>query len=1147
MSSRELVSAPPSQTSSRRSILPKFHLKEENAKEESRQHQRELGDSRTRDHHKYTSSTSSPRNNRHYPVDPHPFFIASDAMLSPRADVWIFLFLSSCASTASLSASSPAAWRTFAESAALACMGSSTAVSICVAAGFRYRPSRRTLTRPFLFRLLRSTSMTTTTTMLTLELAVAVLTLGLWLVSAGLVFRQSPRGNMAVAQMEIWNTNLFFGSWISTASAAYLVADLITVRNPSGLLPRECSLVMGNAIPRGWALCFVASLALFVFGLGKNGDDGGSAVSAIVFGIVGTLLSLIYLLFTLQERQSNESSNDSQNNSTEQNAGRVMSNMPKGRVVSSLLSVTSLLCFSINVALGTSPPSSSSCNVYFSSWTCFAISLYLCIRHAEAYLVPASAREITTLAQEGHYSADHKDHHLPINKHGIKRVHSKNSVSTASPHSQYSDDDTSADGDTDVIYDHNADEVMTAMAESRSEDGPMLFLPMDGNPASAASEIHDDASYPSMTPNHHHDMHRQYHQYQHQYPQREPHKPRSISPPAVSTTTGRPKRDPTVYAEGHFNSKEDPDGHLQSSGTMLVDDVDTKLQAKVSSSGSESHNRGSDSAGGKGTRQQGRRKNKPSNNPEGTRSTNVSRRTLHVDNKQLPPQVATKKDTVATDENPQVDHGGFFVAETMRSMSSSSSSSDASAVLDGTTTRNPPVVTAPRSSSRHSQRQSGAAKSPRVRRDPSFQESTLRQQRGQQLQQQQQQRSQAAPQVGSVDFEATTTTQDGFASREAPSKSGSGPSSRQRSGSKSKSRSRSGDRSKKRHSREHGEASSSSRKSNPTAIGLRRSSGDNTGINSRGPSAASNDTNSSGAWGQGPATMSASSGGGRSGLSTDSGPLTDEEGMEEMMMGRVGPGRVEAPPVPRGAESDSLTDPGRPMVTVHGTLSDSMSMVSEPTMDGFGPPGEEYNASSSRSQRQRAVPPSSGPPNAGGDAPRYSYADHLSPDQSSSSETNGNNKAMRQGAVDKMVMEALRQAQEARQGGGLGSVGHPPPPPPLATVDLQRHKSQTSKNPSGESKRKKSMSPGRGGKQTSMRSRSSSHSRRSKHGSNSKSPGGSSKPPSFHKQSSTASRPPSSPGRPAGKGGKVPGISAVNSFYSGSDSASPDADDAFAC
>ena len=257
----------------------------------------------------------------------------------------------------------------------------------------------------------------------------------------------------------------------------------------------------------------------------------------------------------------------------------------------------------------------------------------------------------------------------------------------------------------------------------------------------------------------------------------------------------------------------------------------------------------------------------------------------------------------------------------------------------------------------------------------------------------QQQRSQAPLQVESVDFEArmtTKTTQDSFLSQEAPTKSGSGPSSRQRTGSKS----RSSGRSKKRHSREHSKASSSSRTSNPSAIGIRRSSGDKTGIDSHGLSMVTNDSNSSGAWGQGPATMSASSGGGRSGLSTDSGPLSDEEGMEEMMMGRVGPGRMEAPHVPQSAESDSLTDPGRPMVAIHGTLSDYMSMVSEPTMDGFGPPGEEYNASSSRNQRQRAVPPSSGPPNTGGDAPRYSYADHLSPDGSSSSETNGNSKAL---------------------------------------------------------------------------------------------------------------------------------------------------------
>jgi len=1039
---------------------------------------------------------------------------------------------------------------------------------------------------------------------LTPELFVAILTLGLWLISAGLVFRESPRSSnyMAVAQTEIWNTNLFFGSWISIFSAVYLVADLITVRNPSGLLPKECSLVMGNAIPRGWVLSFVASLALFVFGTGKNGN-GDRAVSAIVFGFLGILLSFIYLLITLLERQSRQSNNSSSNsnindlhNSKDGNKGKMMSNnnmnnMPKARVVSSLLSITSLLCFSINVAFGTAPPSSSSCNVYFSSWICFAISLYLCIRHAELYLVPGSTTEITTLAQEGHYSADRKDPHLPINKHGMKRLRSKNSVSTASPHTQYSDDDTTADGHSDDNYDQSAEEVMTAMADSTSEDGPMLFLPIDDDQETAESDTDGDASYPSMTLNHHR-HHRHHHQqppttathhqdnqYQRQYQQLEPNKPRSTSPHAASTSTGRSKIDPSVNLDTHFNSKVDPHGHLESSGTILVDDIDTKLQARVSSSGSESHkshNKGSDapsstrkSGGGSKGRRHARRKNKPSN-PEGRRFDVTS--SVHVNN-QLTPKVAMK-DPVATDENPQVDHRAFSVEDTMQSMTSSEESTVPS--LKRTTTRSPPVVNAPRSSSRNSQQQ-GAAKSRRISRDPSFQDNHR-----QQLVQQQR-RTQAPRQVESVDFEATvTTTQDSSVSRGASTKSGFVPSSRQRSGSKS--RSRSSGRSKKRHSREHSKASSS-RKSNPSGIGLRRSSGDNIGINSSGPSTASNssdglrrslgdniginssgpstasnssdglrrslgdstginssgpstvskDSNSSGVWGQGPATMSASGEGGRIGHSMDSGPLTDEEGMEEIMMGRVGPGRVEALPMPLYAENDNHTDPGRPMVTVHSNimLPDAISMVSEPTLDSFDPPGEEYNTSSTRNQRQHAVPSSSGPPNVGWDAPHHS----------SSSGTNGNNKAMRQGAVDKMVMEALRQAQEAR-----GSVAHPPPPPPRAIVDFQRQNFQPSKNPSGESKRKKSLSPGRGGKQQSMRSRSSSHSRRSQDGSSSKSPRSSNKPQaSYHKQSYMASRPPSFPGRPAGSGLRGPGISNMHSFYSGSDSTSLDADDAFAC
>ena len=87
-------------------------------------------------------------------------------------------------------------------------------------------------------------------------------------------------------------------------------------------------------------------------------------------------------------------------------------------------------------------------------------------------------------------------------------------------------------------------------------------------------------------------------------------------------------------------------------------------------------------------------------------------------------------------------------------------------------------------------------------------------------------------------------------------------------------------------------------------------------------------------------------------------------------------------------------------------------MVSEPTMDGFDAP--QAAASSSFRGSSHAVMNGEG---GGGETLRYSYN---SPASSQANE----NKALRQGAVDKMVMEA-RQAQEARQASHHTDVGPP--------------------------------------------------------------------------------------------------------------------------
>lgn len=1079
----------------------------------------------------------------------HPFSVPPDRVLSPRADAWLLLSLTSVACAASLSVASPAAWRSTPESAALGCAGTSAALSLCVAAGFRYGPSRDGLTRPpggGAGPLARATP----------ELAVAVLTFALWLITSALVLR--PAGQMAVARTEIWNANLYFATWASASLASFLAADLVTSHHPSGgMLPRESSLLMGNAIPRGWALLFVASASLLACSaalgsgeacagaLGEARDACRTTAVGIAFGALGMVLPAGYRAVSLLDRGGDPAEGAAGSNS-------------KLHLASTALSVASFICYSVNAAFVTSPEPAPGkgepCNVYFSSWACFAISLYLCVRHAEVYLVPGSTRDIATLLDQPAKGS---------NLGNIERVPSRNSVSTASPHTQYSDDDDDYD---DVIDDPNADDALTAMVESQSEDTPMVFLPGGHDQAMDAPSGHeDDASHPSVTPypstggQHHH----QYRQYEEQYrvrEPREPYKPRSISPEGKYRTPSMAAASAPSIAAGprsqaeppdsdDMRHREDPEGHNVSSD-FEAEDIDTKLQAKISSSSGESNLRSSSSRSGKsrGIKSQSsksrssnsrssnsrsnssgrRRRKKEANNPEGKRVFVVE--SFHADHRPQPPVVAA--DAVANkNRNININTRGFFV-ETIQSESTASSDPSSLNPLDRTT-----HLTPHGRSFIQPQNRSDPTTDPFYRSEPVLDHTVTREQA----------RMREEPPPPPFGSSAGTS----YATRSKTSRKSKSSSRSSRAGSGSKSRSSSRRKKRRSKSREQGGKSRKS-KSPSTQTGSRQlespmtTSAPQSGTSgsSGGPPTLSNGSNSSDIWGQGPATMSASSGV-NSGVSTDSGPLTDdepltnEEGMEEMAMGRAGSGRAEAPQPgasPGGIAYDVEGGGGTftaPVYAIHGVSPESMSMVSEPTMEGFGPPGHEYSPGIQHSEHFL------GSSEGVSDSLGYSFADLST--NNSTSETNDNNKALRQGAVDKMVMEALRQAHEARQGGGGVVLGGGRPPPPAApSMDLHRQPTQASNpqahTPNLAAEVDEKMSPalgGRGGRQTSMQSRTSS--RRSTHSSSIERGGR-----KQHRSSSS--------GRASGSSGKIRG-GKMHSFYSGSDTdtSSFQAEDAFAC
>jgi len=304
--------------------------------------------------------------------------------------------------------------------------------------------------------------------------------------------------------------------------------------------------------------------------------------------------------------------------------------------------------------------------------------------------------------------------------------------------------------------------------------------------------------------------------------------------------------------------------------------------------------------------------------------------------------------------------------------------------------------------------------------------------------------------------------------------------------------------------------------------------------------------------GQGPPTLSCSGDGDQSYTSDTSSPeaslpLTNEEGMEVMetqeTMGRVGPGpRVLSQYSMRSLDTED--DPHRPMITIQNAHPDAMSVLSDPTMMEFGPPGEEWNDAETPSSNKRQSYLThrgsrrdlhgSSQVKVAGEAFRYSYVESAAENINSEGTANNNTKELRQGAVDKMVMEALRQAHEARE----SSVGGDKPAP-AASADSGAAPIRYPVKPQlqATSQLVEEM------KDLTMR-RSSSRGGTSQHGGR-KNKGKKHQQPSFFNPSNPRSIQTSFSTRESATRAAVPG--SIHSFYSRSGTISYEAGDTFNC
>jgi hypothetical protein len=237
-------------------------------------------------------------------------------------------------------------------------------------------------------------------------------------------------------------------------------------------------------------------------------------------------------------------------------------------------------------------------------------------------------------------------------------------------------------------------------------------------------------------------------------------------------------------------------------------------------------------------------------------------------------------------------------------------------------------------------------------------------------------------------------------------------------------------------------------------------------------------------------------------------------------MGKIGPGEN----VPSSATLGSGGDQ-RPVVAIQGSM-DAMSMVSEVSVDAC------FNASG-----EKVLPP---PPGIRDDAAlRFSNS-------MGSSQTN-ENKTLRQGAVDKMVMEALRQAQEARQSShhDLGRRSRTPPDQSMPAPQSLHNSVPTI--PGMTKGLTPPFTPGGQSiiKQTSVHQSSVRATPSPRNSRGSKSPHQLKPALKLPKQQKGRNKRSSRSG--SGKGSGAGGPGSLHSFYSESQATSFDADDAFAC
>jgi len=405
---------------------------------------------------------------------PNPFLLTSPRLLlSPRADLWMALAFTSCAAISSmamargLTARSRSSNGSALDKLALSVCALSFGISLVVAVGFRYGPLRGVLTKPVgddgnarnsnsnlnlnsssnvhpsndgassnvIYRFCRARNVTP-------ELLLLSLLSILWLMGIPIIADGSPPDGpddltLAVAGTDIWNANLFYSSWASSALVWYLLVEVVTLADRRGVVEKyslaeevsgdgmdigienggkshgDINHKNNNILSKRWSLLLLNSFVILsssvntFYGptcqgmLSQTDYCQRGLVGIVVGGVFTELLILgVGILFRLSRMTKKTTSlpDTEDGHSSHSHPPQLLVpilSKPTLHKACSLLSFFCLLFQSINVALMTSPtgggPATNSGTPYFASWVGFLLAFELGLRYLEWFTSAGSA------------------------------------------------------------------------------------------------------------------------------------------------------------------------------------------------------------------------------------------------------------------------------------------------------------------------------------------------------------------------------------------------------------------------------------------------------------------------------------------------------------------------------------------------------------------------------------------------------------------------------------------------------------------------------------------------------------------------------------------------------------------------------------